>query len=237
MPLVTPLDAALGAGVTNLDLGKPLSETQFAVVMEAFLKYHVLVFRGQPINDEQQLAFSSRFGELEGHINKSTHHHKHDKVQVFSNVRADGTTTGTHPEKGTLVWHTDKSYVARPSLATVLRAPAIARAGGDTLFANMHAAYDELDEITKHRIDGRKAVHCWARSRLKSGERPATAEEIAAAPPVEHPIARTHPISGRKCIYVGNHSHHVVGMDIAEGVQLLADLEAHRAARAIPRSP
>lgn len=226
-PLVTPFDAPLGAEIANLDLREPLSRSQFSVVMDAFLQYHVLVFRGQAINDEQHLAFTSRFGELEGHINKSTHHHKHDKVQVFSNVRDDGTTTGAHPEKGTLVWHTDKSYVAQPSLATVLRSPAIARTGGDTLFANMHAAYDELDDTTKHKIDGKRAVHSWEHSRLKSDERPATAEEIAAAPPVEHPIVRSHPVTARKSIYVGNHAHHVVGMSIADGVKLLADLEAH----------
>lgn len=227
LPVIKPFDSALGAEITNLDLRKPLCEAQFAIVMKAFLKHHVLVFRGQPITDEQHLAFTARFGELEGHINKSTHHDKHDKVQVFSNVRTDGTTTGTHPEKGTLVWHTDKSYVACPSLATVLRSPAIASAGGDTLFANTHAAYDALDEPTRRKIDGSKAVHSWELSRLKSDERAATAEEIAAAPPVEHPIIRTHPVTGRKSIYVGNHSHHVVDMDIADGIKLLAQLEAH----------
>lgn len=227
MPIVEAYDAALGAEVSNLDLRQPLSEPQFAVVMDAFIKHHVLVFRGQAINDEQHLAFTSRFGELEGHINKSTHHDKHDKVQVFSNVKADGTTTGKHPERGTLVWHTDKSYVACPSLATVLRSPAIASEGGDTLFANTHAAYDALDNETKAKVDGLKAVHSWETSRQKTNERPATAEELAAAPPVEHPIARTHPVTGRKCIYAGNHSHHVVGMDVNEGIKFLADLEAH----------
>jgi taurine dioxygenase len=227
MPIVKPFAAALGAAIEDIDLGSALSEAQFTVLMDAFLKYHVLVFRKQPLTDEQHLEFTARFGELEDHINKSTHHDKHNKVQVFSNVKADGTTTGSHPERGTLVWHTDKSYVARPSLATVLRSPAIAAAGGDTLFTNTHAAYDELDAATKQMLDGKQAVHCWAQSRLKSGERPATAEEIAAAPPVQHPIARTHPVTGRKCIYVGNHAHHVADMPLAEGIQLLADLEAH----------
>jgi len=227
MPVVTPFDSALGAEISNIDLSKPLSDAQFAVVEDAFLKHLVLVFRGQPITDEQQLAFASRFGELEGHINTPTRHKKFDKVQVFSNVKEDGTTLGRHPELGTLVWHTDKSYVAEPSLTTVLRSPEIASEGGDTLFANAQAAYDALDPATRQRIDGLKAVHSWKRSREKVGEAPATADQIAAAPPVEHPIARTHPITGRKCIYVGSHTSHVSGMDHDEGVKLLADLEAH----------
>lgn len=227
LPEVTPFDAALGAEISNIDLSEPLSDRQKDVVMEAFLKHHVLVFRGQPLTDEQHLTFARLFGELEGHVNKSTHHKKHDKVQVFSNVKSDGATTGVHPELGTLVWHTDKSYIATPSLTTILRSPAIASKGGDTLFTNTHAAYDDLDAETRRQIENLKAVHSWKRSREKVGERPATAEENAAAPPVEHPIARTHPATGRKSIYVGSHTSHVVGMDHDEGVRLLADLEAH----------
>jgi taurine dioxygenase len=226
MPVVTPFNAALGAEVSGVDLAQPLSDAQFAVIEAAFVTHLVLVFRRQPLTDEQHLAFARRFGELEGHINTPTRHKTHDKVQVFSNVRDDGTTLGRHPELGTLVWHTDKSYVATPSLATILRSPFIATEGGDTLFANTQAAYDDLDDATKATIAGLKAVHSWERSREKVGE-PNTPEQIAAAPPVEHPIARTHPVTGRKCIYVGSHSSHVAGMTHDEGVRLLADLERH----------
>ncbi len=227
LPVVTPFDAALGAEISNIDLAKPLSNAQFAVVEAAFLKHLVLVFRKQPLTDEQQLAFASRFGELEGHINTPTRHEKFEKVQVFSNVKADGTTLGYHPEKGTLVWHTDKSYTALPSLTTILRSPAIASQGGDTLFANTQAAYDDLDAATRQKISNLKAEHSWKRSREKVGETPATPDQIAAAPPVQHPIARTHPVTGRKCIYIGSHTSHVAGMDEAEGIKLIADLEAH----------
>ncbi|MGZ0187149.1 MAG: TauD/TfdA dioxygenase family protein [Alphaproteobacteria bacterium] len=227
LPRVKPFDAALGAEISNIDLAADLTDAQFAVVEDAFLKHHVLVFRNQPLSDEQHLTFARRFGELEGHINKSTHHRKHAGVQVFSNVKDDGSTTGTHPDFGTLVWHTDKSYVATPSLTTVLRSPAIASKGGNTLFANTHAAYDDLDPSIQQKIDGLQVVHEWKRSREKVGERTATAEEIAAAPPVQHPLARTHPVTGRKCIYAGSHVSHIVGMDAAEGQTLLDELEAH----------
>lgn len=225
LPVVTPIAAALGAEITHIDLSQPLSDAQFAVIAAAFAQHLVLVFRDQPLSDAQQLAFARRFGELEDHINAPTRHEKHDKVQVFSNVRPDGTTLGVHPELGTLVWHTDKSYVATPSLATILRSPAIARDGGDTLFANTQAAYADLDEATRQKIGKLTAVHSWERSREKVGERPATPEQIAAAPPVEHPIARTHPVTGRKAIYVGSHASHVAGMDHDDGVRLLAELE------------
>lgn len=229
LPTITPFDAPLGAEVSNINLSAPLSPEQFAIVENAFLKHHVLVFRAQPLTDETHLEFAKRFGPLEGHINKPTRHKKHDKVQVFSNVKADGSTTGTHPELGTYAWHTDKSYVTEPSLTTILRSPSIAKSGGDTLFANTHAAYDGLDAATKQKLAGLKAEHSWKRSREKVGERAATAEQIVAAPPVQHPIARTHPVTGRKCIYVGSHVSHVIGMDYDEGVQLLQELEDHAA--------
>lgn len=225
LPDVRALPYALGAEVSGVDLSQIMTDAQFEVIESAFLKHHVLVFRNQPLTDEQHLEFARRFGELEGHINESTRHKKHDKVQVFSNVANDGVATGAHPERGTLFWHTDKSYVATPSLATVLRSPAIASEGGDTLFANTHAAYNDLDADTQRKIDKLQAEHSWKRSREKSGERAATEDEIAAAPPVRHPVVRTHPVTGKKCLYIGLHASHIVGMDPDDGAALLSELE------------
>ena len=193
----------------------------------AFLAHKVLVFRGQPLDDEAHQAFAMRFGPLEGHINVSTRHAKLPQVQVFSNVKADGTTTGVHPEKGTLVWHTDKSYVAEPSLTTILRSPAIASKGGDTLFADMTRAYEDLPAATKERLRGLHAVHDWKRSREKSNERPATEDEMRAAPPVVHPMVRTHPETGAKALYIGNHTSCIVGWSFADSDAFIAELEAH----------
>lgn len=224
---VAPYPGGFAAEISGVDLARGLDDAQFASVHRAFLAHKVLVFRGHALDDESHQAFAARFGELEGHINRQTRHKTRPKVQVFSNVTEDGGTTGVHPEKGTLVWHTDKSYIATPSLTTVLRSPAIARRGGDTLFADMARAWDDLPEATKARIAGLRAVHDWGASRLKSGERPATEEETAAAPPVEHPVVRTHPETGRKALYIGNHASHIAGWPAAEGAALLAELEAH----------
>ena len=224
---VSPHANGFAAEIGGINLSQGVSGAEFAVIHQAFLDHKVLVFRNQPLEDAPHQAFAARFGTLDGHINKSTRQKNMPNVQIFSNVKSDGKTTGVHPEKGTLVWHTDKSYTATPSLTTVLRSPAIAKEGGDTLFADTARAYDALPEATKTRIGSLRAVHDWARSRIKSGERPATEEEMTAAPPVDHPVARTHPETGRKAIYVGNHSSHVVGMPAPEGAALLAELEAH----------
>jgi taurine dioxygenase len=225
--VIAPHANGFAAEITGISLADGISDAEFALVHQAFLDHKVLVFRDQPLEDPPHQAFAMRFGELDGHINKSTRQKNMPNVQVFSNVKFDGKTTGVHPEKGTLVWHTDKSYTATPSLTTVLRSPAIASKGGDTLFADTARAYENLDDATKTQVADLRAIHDWGRSRLKSGERPATDEEMTAAPPVDHPIIRTHPETGRKAIYVGNHSSHVVGMDVSEGETLLAELEAH----------
>ena len=227
LPIVKPLGGTLGAEVHGIDLRQPVSDAQFEVVERAFLQHLVLVFRNQPIDDAQHLSFASRFGELDHHINKPTRHHQHERVQVFSNVKADGTTLGYHPERGTLVWHTDKSYMAYPSLATILRSPQIANHGGDTLFANCQQAYDDLDEHRKNQIAELRAVHSWKRNREKVGEKPATPEQLAAAPPVEHPLVRTHPVTARKSLYLGAHTSHIADMEQAAGETLLASLERH----------
>jgi len=227
LPTVTPQANGFGAEIGRIDLRQPLSDAAFGLIHEAFLAHKVLVFRGQPLDDEAHQAFAMRFGPLEGHINVSTRHAKLPQVQVFSNVKGDGSASGVHPEKGTLKWHTDKSYVAEPSLTTILRSPAIAAKGGDTLFADMTRAYADLPAETQARLEGLMCVHDWKRSREKSDERPATADEMRAAPPVVHPLVRTHPETGAKALYIGNHTACIVGMSWAESDALIAELEAH----------
>jgi len=224
---VRPEANGFGAEVVGIDLAGTVSERSFAAIREALLQRKVLCFRDQHLDDDGHLAFARRFGPLEGHINRSSRHDRLPTIQIFGNLDAEGKPTGRHPERGTLVWHTDKSYVATPSLLTILRSPSVARQGGDTLFADMERAYAGLDAASKREIEGLRAVHDWKRSREKSGERPATAEELAAAPPVDHPLVRTHPETGVKTLYIGNHASHVLGMDVAAGEALLARLERH----------
>ncbi|MCG8324942.1 MAG: TauD/TfdA family dioxygenase [Thiotrichales bacterium] len=224
---VRPMANNFGAEIGGVDLAAGVSDTAFEAIHAALLRHKVLTFRDQRLDDDSHLAFARRFGPLEGHINRSTRHDRLPSIQVFGNVDAEGKPTGVHPERGTLVWHTDKSYVARPSLLTILRSPSVAREGGDTLFADMGRAYESLDDATQARLQGLRVVHDWKRSREKSNERPATAEEIAAAPPVDHPLVRTHPETGARTLYIGNHTSHVLDMAQDEGEALLEELERH----------
>lgn len=219
--------ADFGAEVSGLDLAGDITAAELAAIQAAMIRHKVLVFRDQHLDDESHDAFALRFGPLEGHINHSTRHGELPKLQVFGNVGADGKPTGVHPEKGTLVWHTDKSYVATPSLFTILRSPSVARRGGHTLFADMSRAYAALEPGRAEQLEGLRAVHDWKRSREKSDERAATAEEIAAAPPVDHPLVRTHPDRAARAIYIGNHASHILDWELAAGEALLAELEAH----------
>ncbi len=137
---------------------------------------------------------------------------KYPEIYVLSNVAADGNTTGSHPDKGTLVWHSDLSFQTRPASATILYGLDVPRAGGDTLYADMYAAYDALDSETRKLLSGLKAVHDLDASRRRAGEPPMTPKQRAEAPPVEHPAVRTHPETRRKLLYISRHVSHFAGM-------------------------
>ena len=216
-----------GAEIGAVDLAAGPSTEIFEAIRSALVRHKVLVFRDQRLDDDSHLAFAERFGPLEGHINSATRHQRLPKIQVFQNVDQAGEPTGVHPERGTLVWHTDKSYVARPSMFTILRSPSVAATGGDTLFADMERAYASLDAGEAKRLEELRVWHDWKRSREKSGERPATETEIAAAPPVDHPLVRTHPDTGTRSLYIGNHTSHILGLERVAGEALLATLERH----------
>ena len=176
----------------------------------------------------QQVAFSRRFGELQVHVLDQYRHPRHPEIFVQSNVdRKTGKTTGTHPDKGSLVWHSDLSFQARPALATTLYGIEVPDEGGDTLFADMCAAYDALDADTKALLDRLKAVHDISVQRVRAGEEPMTERQRAEAPPVEHPAVRRHPATGRKALYVSRHASHIVGLPRAESDALLERLQAH----------
>jgi taurine dioxygenase len=225
---IQPVSQVMGAQVRGVDLSRPLGGDAFGEILHAFHRYMLLVFPGQRIDEAQQVAFSRRFGELQIHVLEQYRHPRHPEIYVLSNVDAvTGKTTGTHPDKGTLVWHSDLSFVPKPALATALYGIEVPAAGGDTLFADMCAAYDTLDLEMKHRLGKLRAVHDINVSRIRAGEAPMTERQRAEAPPVEHPIVRTHPATGRKVLYVSRHASHIAGLPRAESDALLEQLQAH----------
>ena len=217
----------MGAEVHGVDLSQPLDEASFGGIRAAFHRHLLLVFPEQRIDEAQQVAFSRRFGELQIHVLDQYRHPQFPEIYVLSNVDRSGTTTGEHPDKGTLVWHSDLSFQRRPALATILYGLEVPRAGGDTLYADLCAAYAALDEGMKDRLAGMTAVHDLDTSRRRAGEPPMSAKQRAAAPPVEHPVVRTHPDTGRKTLYISRHVSHFTGMPRNESDELLEALMEH----------
>ena len=221
---VRPLSGVMGAEVLGADLSRP---ADIEAIRSAFLRHLLLVFPDQRIDEAQHVAFSRRFGELQVHVLDQYRHPEHPEIYVLSNVAADGNTTGSHPDKGTLVWHSDLSFQTRPASATILYGLEVPRAGGDTLYADMYAVYDALDSETRKLLSGLKAVHDLDASRRRAGEPPMTPKQREQAPPVEHPAVRTHPETRRKLLYISRHVSHFAGMTPDESDDLLERLMRH----------
>ncbi|MBL8672499.1 MAG: TauD/TfdA family dioxygenase [Alphaproteobacteria bacterium] len=225
---VTPLSPVMGAEVRGIDLARPLDDAAFKHVRDTFYRHMLLRFPDQRISPEQHVAFSRRFGPLQVHVLDQFRHPEHPEIYVLSNVdKATGGTTGRHPDRGTLVWHSDLSFQRRPALATILHGIEVPAQGGDTLFANMAAAYDALPDAAKRRIAPLRAVHDLDYSRTRAGEPPMTAAQRQEAPPVDHPMVRTHPGTGAKSLYISHHIREIVGLPQAEGRALFEELMAH----------
>lgn len=223
---IRPRSGSIGAEVDGIDLANGIDDGEFDAILDAFHAHHVLVFSDQSLSQEQQVAFSRRFGELEWHVYRPFRGEEFPELHTLSNLDDEGRPTGIHPGEAALQWHSDKSYMPQPSMATMLHALDVPSEGGDTRFANMHAAYDALTGKTKARIDRRHVVHSWEASRINAGVKPATEEEKTDAPPVTHPLVRTHPVTGRKAIFVGNHASHVEELPLEEGRALIKELIA-----------
>ena len=231
-PPVKKSDAACGAEIV-IDLARDIDDETFREIERGFHDNVVVVFRGQQLSNERHVEFSYRFGELEIHIVKKYLLPGFPEILLISNIRDE---QGEHiglADAG-FTWHTDTSYRRRPSRCSLLYAKEVphrdGRALGETVFANAIAAYEALPETTRKRIDGLKAIHRYsARRRVADSPRPKlTAEQLAETPDIAHPIVRTHPYTGRKSLYVtAGECIGVEGMPEDEGVDLIAELDAH----------
>ncbi|MDA0675393.1 MAG: TauD/TfdA family dioxygenase, partial [Proteobacteria bacterium] len=210
----------------GLDLSLPFDDAVRDALLAALNAHKILIFPDQDLSKDAQVAFTRRFGEIEGHIIRNHGDKPFGDVHLVSNLDADGKPTTTPRSSANLYWHTDKSYHDVPSLATTLHAIAVPPegAGGGTQYANMELAYAALPDFMKEKIAGLRAVHSWQASRDNTYSRPATEDEIKEKPPVAHPLVRTHPGTGRKSLYMGNHTAHIDGMPVGEGRALLYHL-------------
>ena len=223
---VKPLHPVLGCEITDITLAQAVSPALFAKVYEAFLAYELILFRDVDLPPATQVAFARNFGEVQVHVLSQYHGYKeHPEIYMLSNRDKDGKPSGKHPDRGTLYWHTDASWKERTGQATMMYSEIVPASGGETEFADMYSAYDLLPAAIKAKIEGRCAIHNFDFSRTRRhGEDPLTAEQKAKVPPVAHPIVRTHPQTGRKAIFLGDHAESIEGMDYAEGRALIEEL-------------
>jgi alpha-ketoglutarate-dependent taurine dioxygenase len=215
-----PLSPAGGVGIRGIDLSAPLSPASREAIRAAFLRHHVVVFPGQSLGREQQFAFTASFGEVEAHEARGAAGKRHGVAHVLSNLDEHGNPVARSSPAGNDHWHTDKPYRPVPPLLTTLYAVELPPAGGDTEFANTALAYAALPEATKRRIAGLRVVFS-----------PKFVTDPQRRTAVDHPLVRTHPETGRKALYLGNHATGILGMPAAEGMALLDELLEHATQR------
>ncbi len=233
VPLVIrAFDGPLGAEVVGLDLGAgPVDDAAFARIHAAHLAHHVLVFRDQRITPAQQVAFSRRFGPLQIHVLRNFQLAGTPEVLVVSNIVEDGKPIGLG-DAGHF-WHSDLSYKETPSLGSMLHAQELPAEGGDTLFANMHLAYETLPAALRNAVHGLRAEHSYlkqyAELQKRSPWRPnLTQAQVDEVKAVVHPVVRVHPETGRRALFVSEHfTTRIVGLPEDESAALLAELFAH----------
>ncbi len=234
MITVTPTGAALGARITGVDLSKPVDAATFSAIEHALHEHEVVVFPDQDLTPEQHVSFSRMFGELEHHVRTDRCRPGFPELFIVSNIIENGKPIGS--QDAGFFWHSDLCYAAEPSRGSLFYAHEIpvkdGEARGDTLFASMTAAYDALPEETKQTLAGRNAINSYiagySRDR-KSGPRPElTPEQRAKTPDMPHPAVRTHPVTGKKCLFVNEgYTTEIVGLPSDQGRVLLQSLFEH----------
>ena len=234
---VTPMRPDFFAEISGIDLAQPLGQADRDAIEAAIDRYAVVVFRGQKLNDDQQIDFARHFGPIHSSAQRARHRSiKHrldrDEIADISNLDGDGKVLDTNHRRrldwlANRLWHTDASFRAVPGALSMLYAHIVPAEGGDTEFADMRAAYDALPAATKSRIDGLVALHSIWHSRGQLSVTSYTPEELASLPPVPQRLVRRHPGSKRKSLYLAAHASHIVDMPVPDGRLLLMDLTEH----------
>jgi taurine dioxygenase len=224
---VRRLTPKLGAEISGIDLSHGVAPQVFRGLYRAFLRYQVLLFAPSELPPAAQVAFARQFGEVQVHVMSMYHADGYPELYHLSNLDAHGKPNGKHPDKGTLAWHTDGSWRRVTGQATIIYGEVVPETGGETHFCDMVGAYERLDPAWKERIADLRAVHNLDFSRTRRhGTDLMTGAQRREAPPVDHPIVRTHPETGRACLYLGDHAEYVVGMPYDEGRALIEELNA-----------
>jgi len=232
----TPLNRHFAAEAGGIDLRRPLNAELATEIERAMDQHAVLVWRDQPLDEDQQMDFTRWFGPFQLGFGKLARgfkkkRFKHETLADMSNVDEDGIVVGRNHRRlyttiGNMVWHSDSSFQVPAAKYSILTGHTIPSWGGESEFADMRAAYDALPQRTKDYIAPLVAEHWALHSRAMLGDTDYTEEQKKAIPPVRWPIVRTHP-SGRKTLFIGAHAREVIGMSLPEGRLLLAELLEH----------
>jgi alpha-ketoglutarate-dependent 2,4-dichlorophenoxyacetate dioxygenase len=226
--------------VLGADLTRPLDPADVATVEAGMDRYAVLVFRDQDITDDQQMAFTLNFGAIEnapgGNITKP-HEYRLKKGMIdVSNLDKDGKPLERNDRRrmfnlGNRLWHSDSSFRAKPAKYSILSARTVASHGGNTEFADMRAAYDTLDDATRATIEDLVCEHSLIYSRGSMGFTELTEDEKAMMKPVRQRLVRTHPVTGRRSLYLSSHAGTILGWPVPEARDFLRDLNEHATQR------
>jgi len=209
---------------------RDIDEEIFKDIYKLFLESKVLIFRDARVEPADQVAFARRFGEVQVHVMNQYHAGEFPELYTLSNLDEDGKPSGKHPDAGTLVWHTDGSWMRRTGLATFMYAEQVPPPGngGETHFCDMYGAWNRLPDDQKRVLSDLRAVHNLDFSRTRRhGHDPMTAEQRAKVPPVDHPIKRRHPDTGHIAVFLGDHAEHIEGMEYEKGRKLIDQLNAN----------
>jgi alpha-ketoglutarate-dependent 2,4-dichlorophenoxyacetate dioxygenase len=227
---VKPLHPLFAGEATGIDLTQALDAATVAAIATAMDRYAVLVFPGQPITGEQQVAFSERFGDLETPRKAYRTALTANKVSDVSNLDADNKVLARGDAQrmytlGNQLWHTDSSFKLRPATYSMLSAHVVPPSGGETEFADLRAAWDALPAARQAEAEGLVAVHALAHSRALIGfTLPAEEQARLPAVPAQRAVVQTHAGSGRKTLFLASHAAHIVGWPVPEGRMLLLQL-------------
>ena len=220
---IRPVTAAIGAEIRGLDLSLPLDADGVAALTHALHEHLVLFFRDQDITPTEQLDLARRFGEVQV-APFGPKLEAHPEITVLDQSKPAG--------QGADSWHTDNTYMPNPPMGSILRAVRLPSVGGDTCFASMYAAYDALSTEMKHFLDGLRAEHDLTRTLTRAIRDGHSDADLASMqkqwPPSEHPVIRTHPVTGRKCLFVnGNFTTRITNLSEQESDALLLFLIEH----------
>jgi len=237
---IKPIGSAFAGEVLGADLRMPLSKEDVAAIEQGMDRYAVLVFREQNLSDDEQIAFTRNLGPLEnaqgGNITKDSEYRLKQGMIDVSNLDQNGNPFDRSDRRrmfnlGNRLWHSDSSYRAIPAKYSLLSARTVATRGGNTEFADMRAAYDALDDEMRATIEDLVCEHSLLYSRGSMGFTELSDAERAAFKPVYQRLVRTHPVTGRKSLFLSSHIGTIVGWLMPEARDLLRDLIEHATQR------